>query len=79
MGRKEPAPPKGADVFYSRLVRCEPRHGLVLIEVSSGQHTERGLVPISIAIQLHHALGAVINTLMENDAIDLEAARTGHH
>ena len=62
MGRKRrrDKKPTGADIFYSELLRCELRSGLVHIEVGSGSHREGGLIPLTVAVELHRALGKLI-------------------
>lgn len=74
MGKKDTAPPAGADVLYSRLIVCEFRDGLVRIEVGSGSHTQGGTIPLRLAMELHHQLGLVIDEALRDRVIVLSPA-----
>lgn len=56
---------RGAEILYSDLVRCELRDGFVCMEMGSGEHRERGAVPIRLAMELHDRLGALLAEIGE--------------
>jgi len=49
----------GANVLYAELIRCELVDGVVAIEMASGEHHERGSVPLRVAMQLYLRLGLI--------------------
>lgn len=77
MGRKA-TPPDGADVLYSRLVRCDLIDGLVLIEVKSGEHMERGLVPLRVAMELHDRLSELLSRVGQVRCMKCERRERAH-
>lgn len=70
MSKKKTVPPRGAEVLYSRLLRCEPSDGLVLIEVASGAFTQVGFIPLKVAIQLQQGLRGAVERLLSDENVE---------
>jgi hypothetical protein len=75
VSRRRSKAPRGADVLYSKLIACELRHGLIYVEVRSRNHTEAGLAPLSVAMELHHKLGLAIDALLRANVTKIPETR----
>jgi hypothetical protein len=76
---KRAKPPPGAEVLYRRLLGCDPKDGLVVLEFGSGAHAEHITMPLKVAMQLHHRLGDVIDKLLQGNVTRLtDVARADH-